>query len=313
MRDQGYETYLASGNNWVGPSTGIANGFNNYDLIGKQYPQGNLDAQTANFDRFLQNKKGDQPFFAMLHTMDVHNPYFAIPEVAGTWAFDIPFDETAGYPDQENEIRSEYAAGTVGLVEAVGDVYDEQVLGLDAQMGRLLALLEARGLAEDTLVVLTSDHGEMLGEGGQFGHNGTLEMPMIRIPLAMYAPGLKPEKVQCLSENVDTLPTILTALGVPVPDGLDGHPMQEGCRTYVRSSVYAPEGRVGILQVDNGTTRVYWGCGGNHVRYERDDGTFPEDAEAQALYDELVAFNEEIKAHVAGQESCVVPSFVPMP
>lgn len=308
LRDLGFQTFLSSGNNWVAPTTGIANGFDTFQPVMKQYPEGNLDAQVLFLDQFLQNRNPDLPFFAMMQVMDTHAGYFPIAEVAGTWANDVPFDVSMPSPDQDREIERLYAENTPGLVQAVNDVYDEQILGLDHAIWRMQRLLGERGLTEDTLVVFTADHGEKLGEGGGFGHNGDVTSELVHVPLALYYPGLKPESFHCLSENVDTLPTILTALGLPVPENIDGHPLQEGCREYARSSLYGPDGQISRLSVEDTTNRLIWECGSNRMLFERDDGNRPSQATAKALYDEMGGFYDDIIKNVPGQ-TCTFPEW----
>lgn len=308
LRDLGFQTFLSSGNNWVAPVTGIGNGFDTYQPVMKQYPEGNLDAQSISFDRFLQDRNPDLPFFAMMQVMDTHAGYFPIAEVAGTWAENVPFDVSMPSPDQDRDIERLYAEDTPGLVQAVNDVYDEQILGLDHSVWRLQRLLDARGLTDDTLVVFTADHGEKLGENGGFGHNGDVTSELVHLPLALYYPGLKPESPQCLSENVDTFPTLLTALGLPVPENIDGHPLQNGCRTYARSSVYGPNGDGYRLSVEDRENRLIWDCGSNRMILQQKDGERPPPATAKALYDEMRAFYDDITRNVPGQD-CNFPEW----
>ncbi|MCA9580024.1 MAG: sulfatase-like hydrolase/transferase, partial [Myxococcales bacterium] len=94
--------------------------------------------------------------------------------------------------------------------------YDGELRYVDDQLARLLAALEARGLDEDTLVVVTSDHGEDMGEHGVwFSHGWTLFDPALHVPLVLALPGGLPEgrRYEDLVQSVDVLPTVLALLG----------------------------------------------------------------------------------------------------
>ncbi|MGH0028611.1 MAG: sulfatase [Myxococcota bacterium] len=102
--------------------------------------------------------------------------------------------------------------------------YDPDVLENDRQVGRLLDALDAAGLARDTLLVFHADHAESLGEQRYVGHGLLLNDATMRIPLLLRWPGRVEagQRVATLARNVDILPTVLEAAGLPVPETLDG-------------------------------------------------------------------------------------------
>ncbi|MGD2175796.1 MAG: sulfatase-like hydrolase/transferase [Candidatus Brocadiaceae bacterium] len=95
---------------------------------------------------------------------------------------------------------------------------------LDAQIGRILDYLEELGLSQNTLVVLNSDHGHMIGEHGLVHKGPYCYEGVTRIPTVFRWPGRVPAGVRedVLAEGVDLMPTLLDLLGLEVPDGLDG-------------------------------------------------------------------------------------------
>ena len=100
--------------------------------------------------------------------------------------------------------------------------YATKVHAIDACFGRFVKTLKARGLYDRSLIVLTSDHGEMLGEDGRFGHSTHLFPPVIRVPLIMHLPAALARTavidVDTLALSTDISPTIYSALGyTPVP------------------------------------------------------------------------------------------------
>ena len=104
--------------------------------------------------------------------------------------------------------------------------YGSEVAAADEAIGRLIEGLKRRGLWDNTLVVLTSDHGEALGEHGTIGHVVNLYDELLHVPLVMAHPALPGVSQPAISQpvgHVDVLPTVLDLLGVDAPSDLPGH------------------------------------------------------------------------------------------
>ncbi|NER05137.1 MAG: sulfatase-like hydrolase/transferase, partial [Okeania sp. SIO3C4] len=99
--------------------------------------------------------------------------------------------------------------------------YFGMIAELDHQIGRVLDHLEATGEIDETLIIFTSDHGELLGDHYMFGKAGPFE-GSFRIPLILAEPGGTARTVDAFTESVDLMPTILDWLGAPVPRACDG-------------------------------------------------------------------------------------------
>jgi choline-sulfatase len=141
-----------------------------------------------------------RPFLLWVHYVDPHAPYRLHPEVAARLGV-RPAGETS---------RS--------------DRYDTEVAFADLHIGRLLAALAAGpARAEDTVVVIAGDHGESLGEHGEWGHGRTLYETALRIPMGIVWPGrVRPQAVAAPASILDLAPTILGLLGLPAPPGFRG-------------------------------------------------------------------------------------------
>jgi arylsulfatase A-like enzyme/Flp pilus assembly protein TadD len=100
--------------------------------------------------------------------------------------------------------------------------YDGEVAAADAALGPLLEPILKAGRAGRTVVVLTADHGESLGEHGEATHGIFAYEATLRVPLLFYSPGARPRVVDAPARHVDVLPTILDALALPLPAGLPG-------------------------------------------------------------------------------------------
>jgi arylsulfatase A-like enzyme len=103
-------------------------------------------------------------------------------------------------------------------------LYDSDVSYNDQQFGQMMKLLEGAGRSDDTMVIITADHGEELWDHGRIGHGQSLREELIHVPLAIYYPPLFPsgKAVDEGVEIVDLLPTMAEALGVKIPADVQG-------------------------------------------------------------------------------------------
>ena len=179
------------------------------------------------------------PFFLMVHTYEIHTPYRA-----REYAENLPSGVLA--PTYEDPQRRAVQQGRLAVGETerayVRALYDGGVRAADRQVGRLLTALDETGLAADTAVVVTSDHGEALGDRdprdlGEHGHH--LYGELLHVPLVVYHPRAPwPRgRVGTQVRLVDVGPTILDLAGVPTPAGLEGRslvPVMAGVETAPR-------------------------------------------------------------------------------
>jgi arylsulfatase A-like enzyme len=177
--------------------------------------------------RWLDGRKTGEPFFLYVHASDPHAPYRPPASVA----VEPPIGHVSpAVAAAVNPLKllladpSERTAANVGYVRAL---YDGEVSAVDASVGALLDALEARGLADTTVVILTADHGEEFHEHGGFEHGRTLYDEQLLVPLILRLPGgaYGGRRVNEVARQIDVLPTVLTYLGLPVPSGVEGTPL----------------------------------------------------------------------------------------
>ncbi|MFO0953710.1 MAG: sulfatase-like hydrolase/transferase [Isosphaeraceae bacterium] len=129
----------------------------------------------------------DRPFFAFLNIFDAHNPY--IPPAG----FPRPFGTEPKTPADRNVLNRWFIMDKSTLTQpqrqAVSDAYDDCLAYIDGQIAGLLDDLDQRGKLANTLVVITSDHGEHFGEHGLYGHASSLYDQEVRVPLLVLLPG----------------------------------------------------------------------------------------------------------------------------
>src|SRR5262249_20325415 len=102
------------------------------------------------------------------------------------------------------------------------DLYDGEVAFTDYHIGRLLKALEASPARDRTAIVLTADHGEGVGEHGAYFHGREIWEEIVRVPLLVHVPGLKPRRIKRRVAHVDLAPTILDLAGLPPDPGARG-------------------------------------------------------------------------------------------
>ena len=104
------------------------------------------------------------------------------------------------------------------------DCYDDCIAFLDEQLGRLLGTLERQGLLENTVVIITSDHGESFGDHGTFGHSYSVFLDEVGVPLVILAPGAPAGRVVDSPVSLRDLPaTVVNLAGLSVGSPFPGH------------------------------------------------------------------------------------------
>jgi arylsulfatase A-like enzyme len=171
-----------------------------------------------------------EPFFMFLHTYEVHTPYDPDPEF--TPELDPDYDgrwTTRLDPLVTFAINSGKFEPTDAEFDRIQQLYEAEIRGLDDAFSRFWARLEALGLVDDTIVVITSDHGEDFWEHGWLSHGTTLYDPALLVPFLVVAKGRVAEnaRLACQRSQTDLMPTLLDLAGLPVPADLDGHSMRE--------------------------------------------------------------------------------------
>ena len=197
LKARGYATGAFVSAYVLGSRFGLNPGFDVYDdrIAGGEWQQRFLIPERRAVDTVAEalrwmGKAGGSATFSLVHLYEPHFPYEP-PE---------PF---------ASRFR--------------GDPYHGEVAATDAALEPLLRPILDRGAAARTIVILTSDHGEGLGDHGESTHGLFAYEATLRVPLVVWAPGLfRPHVVKDPVRHVDLLPTVLDVLGAPVPDGLPG-------------------------------------------------------------------------------------------
>lgn len=182
LRKEGYDTAgIVANQAYLKPRLNLHQGFDHWDV--KRARAKGINRRVF---RWLA-ERDDRPFFLFVNYLDAHYPYNAAP-VAGERVYEE--DERPAVTLErlvERVMADGEAPGELGAL--VIEQYDRAIRNLDAQLGRLLRHLEKLGLYDDTLILITSDHGEYFGEHGLVQHSKDVYQPALRVPLIVKWPG----------------------------------------------------------------------------------------------------------------------------
>ncbi len=197
---------------------------------------------------FLRDRPDDRPFFMYLAFASPHDPRVADPADLALYdraRIPLPPDYLPLHPFDNGEtvVRDELLAPwprTPDEIRRHLHEYYAVITGLDRQIGRLLTGLRDLNLADDTLVIFSSDNGLALGSHGLMGKQSLYEHSA-KVPLILAGPGIAPGRCDALVYLLDLLPTVCDLVGAPIPPGLDGvslRPLLERRSRAVREDLF---------------------------------------------------------------------------
>ena len=224
LRDEGYATGAVVSHSFCSAEWGFARGFESFN---DDNALGHFGISSSDVSKlaleFLEARASSddgRPFFLWLHYFDPHNQY--IPHEDHPFPNEVGDAGRVGPRTAFRKLRRMAESMTPGELAEVVRYYDSEIAFTDRQIGRVLRRLDELGLAADTLIVFTADHGEELNERGHFGHAYSLFDELVHVPLILRIPGESPRVVRELVSLVDVTPTLLELLGIRAPGGPHG-------------------------------------------------------------------------------------------
>lgn len=244
MARAGWATGAISTNPWITRVHGFGSGFDAFvEIHQRRHAPGEgrraklrwlADAVRADLDdglssveavveQWLTTRARDEPFFWFVNLMECHSPYLP-PQ---------PYNDLgllgrlrAGMDAYEYQSHRGLVLSCIGELEIprgaedrMRHLYSQSIRSMDDWLARLLDRLEREGVLDETLLIVTSDHGENLGESGMLGHGFSLDDRLIRVPLIASGPGAE------AFEDVESLADVPSALAQAVH--LEEHPWEE--------------------------------------------------------------------------------------
>jgi arylsulfatase A-like enzyme len=222
MRANGYQAVAFSSHPYFGEASRLWQSFDAYHYVTDSGGKYSGDFETVNAQALAWLEENHQePFFLYVHVMDTHFPH----------TLESPYDKwlPEGVTPERQAVlqRANTNAGNLSPDEQeyLRGLYDGDILYSDDQIGRIMNKIEELGLADSTLFVIGSDHGDALGEDGRLvGHPITMTYDeLLEVPWIMAGPGLpQGHRVDALSQNVDIVPTLVDIMDLDTSATFDG-------------------------------------------------------------------------------------------
>ena len=240
FQHHGFTTVALSANPNVAPHVGMGQGFDRFPHLSDYSNRTTARLTEAVLKELRRLKTAASPFLLYVHYLDPHDPYdpyvrtayctdrlggaIITNEIVRTGKAHLLSGEDALGKILRQGKRPTPLAMTSAEKDHVKGLYDCEISLVDAAVGQVLQEVKALGLEQDTVVMLTSDHGEEFLEHGLMRHGYQLYEEMVRVPLLVRMPrGMgRPRQEDRVVQQVDVLPTMLALSGLPPQGGLDG-------------------------------------------------------------------------------------------
>lgn len=225
VSEAGYTTRAVVNALFLRPHFGFDRGFEVYDHeISSAEQERRAGPSVDDALGLLERCPPNRPLFFHLHVFDPHLPYDPPPPWNRRWTGGYPGPLAAPFNPLQ-EMRTGKFRPSSEDVEFVRGLYDGEVAYTDGEIGRFLREVERIRGDRERLVVVTSDHGEELGDHGGWEHGHAMYRELVRVPLIVVPPASWKVRPRVESDQVrllDLFPTVLETAGAPLPPGLPG-------------------------------------------------------------------------------------------
>ncbi|MBN2587459.1 MAG: sulfatase [Candidatus Fermentibacteraceae bacterium] len=264
LGEDGYETAAFFNVLFMSSDFGFHRGFDLFDCESsiEEITARNARETVDSVVSWLETREDKAPLFLAVHFYDPHLTYDPEP----------PFDTLFTNRSYGGSFGSAWGSKDDMLLVNSGDMmldssdrcnlidlYDGEIAYTDHQIGRLLRCLRRVGLAGNTLVIITADHGEEFLDHDGVGHGHTLYQELLNVPLVVSGPGIPVGyEEDALVGQIDILPSVLVYCGVELPPVLEGRNIISTAisdRVYPSSLILSSGGRVAVRRDD---TKLHW-------------------------------------------------------
>jgi len=218
LKEHEYTTHGIVSHTLLSANLGFGRGFDQYDEK-SMFGFGGISSPevTKKVVSFLR-RRHSRPFFLFAHYFDPHYNY-------------TQHEKYNYYPSYQGELKSSHSILelwrmrhrlTKDDIKYLVSLYDSEIAFTDEYVGKVLDELKDRDYYDDSIIIVTSDHGEEFMERGWIGHTVTLYQELVWVPLIMKFPGCSPQIIDSSVSLIDIVPTIYQYLGFKVADALEG-------------------------------------------------------------------------------------------
>jgi len=287
LRRRGYRTVGYSNNAWIGDNTGLHQGFLSFTKVMTWNQEGDAytlrtsnwtpsgyqngmqthaltsaleDSGSAVTNRLIREELqghdfDSQPLFLFVNFLEPHLPYRPPGDFARQMFDDEELEQSA------RQVRQDVHAHETGIAPLSEEqfallrgLYDGEVAYVDHRVGELLTFLEELGIMDDTLLVITADHGEQIGDHGFLGHNLNVYDDLLHVPLLLRYPPLF-DAGTTVEEPVETRDVFASIVSLVAPEALAETPLREIHPLPTRNSSSIPE-RYLVAEYDRPLVRL---------------------------------------------------------
>jgi len=240
LKDRNYTTWAFVGGGFVSAKYGFSRGFEIYeDKIPGRPGRYEISSYINKLLSWLESIKS-RKFFLFIHTCDVHGPYN--PPSPYFHLYMKSHYERIKTPKGIQLEKLNTLELTSEEIKYIMAVYDGCINYVDDRLGELFEKLTHLGIDDNTIIIVTADHGEAFGEHGKLGHHGKPYIEELQVPLIMKGPGIPRNRIyENWAQHIDIIPTILEILNIPQRKELQGRSLlplmnncdlEEGFKTY---------------------------------------------------------------------------------
>lgn len=225
LHERGYRTAAFIANGYVSDRFGFGRGWDDYRNYIREGRRTKAQYVAADVLSWLDAHGGDGHFFLYVHTIDPHVPYRPPRSFLERYG-DADYRGPVNF-SHDSMLLEHVKTGALSLGAAdrrqLEALYDAEISYHDVHFDRIMDGLARRGLADDTLVVVTADHGEEFWDHDSVGHGHSLYEELLHVPLFVRWPGQAgARRIAGPAGLVDVVPTVFDALGEELPAGLEG-------------------------------------------------------------------------------------------
>ncbi len=226
FRGRGYRTAAFIANGYVSDKFGFGQGWDDYRNYIRENRRSIAQEVAGDVLTWLDERPQSKPFFLYVHTIDPHVPYRPPKNLLALYD-PLPYRGPVDFARSGTLLES-IKIGKLKLNERdkvrLRALYDAEITYHDVHFAAIFDGLDKRGLRDDTMVVITADHGEEFWEHGSVGHGHSVYDELLRIPLIVRIPGVTEDNAVLRGDVglVDIAPTILDAMKLPIPAAMAG-------------------------------------------------------------------------------------------
>ncbi len=219
LKENDYLTAAFTGGGYMGRKSGFEQGFDYYVSYGRRF-EPNLRPVADWLDNHA-----DSRFLLFLHNYNAHNPYDPPEDAKARFVMDPPAAcEGVTFSTEDSQAgRVSRCQKDPGVAAYIKGIYAGEVFHVDRLFGDVVSQLKRLGVFEDTIFLITSDHGEGLFDHGESNHVTTMYQELIHVPLILSGPGIPANtRIEHTVQLLDVAPTLLDLLGLEVPENFQG-------------------------------------------------------------------------------------------